>query len=132
MVDQYSASCRYCGQSLDADATFCPRCGKNVSTIGSSTVSTSQHYQSGVMPNVENYLVWAILATIFCCMPFGVVAIVYAAQVNSALMAGNLELAVSHAENARKWCWVSFWVQMGAVLLYGLFFVVGSCATYMY
>ncbi|MGB4290272.1 MAG: CD225/dispanin family protein, partial [Dethiobacteria bacterium] len=26
--------------------------------------------------NFDDYLVWAILATIFCCLPFGIVAIV--------------------------------------------------------
>ena len=43
--------------------------------------------------NIPNYLVQAILVTIFCCLPFGIVAIVFAAQVNSALAAGNYEAA---------------------------------------
>ena len=29
-----------------------------------------------------NNLVWAILSTLFCCLPLGIVSIVYAAQVN--------------------------------------------------
>src|SRR5438128_1439779 len=33
--------------------------------------------------HVPNYLVQSILCTLFCCLPFGIVAIVYAAQVNS-------------------------------------------------
>ncbi|NER07984.1 MAG: CD225/dispanin family protein [Okeania sp. SIO3C4] len=35
--------------------------------------------------NVPSYLTQAILITVFCCLPFGIVAIVYAAQVNSRL-----------------------------------------------
>ncbi|HOL16709.1 MAG TPA: CD225/dispanin family protein [Bacillota bacterium] len=128
MVDYY-ASCPYCGKTLDAGATFCSRCGKNIASAGSTSVTTSQHYQAaGTPPDVENYLVWAILATIFCCLPFGVVAIVYAAQANSALMAGNYELAVKNAENARKWCWVAFWVGLAAGLIYVLLVFVSTCA----
>jgi hypothetical protein len=29
--------------------------------------------------NIPNHLVWAILATLFCCLPLGIVSIVYAA-----------------------------------------------------
>ena len=70
------------------------------------------------MPAVNNYLVWAILTTICCCMPFGVVAIVYAAQVNSALTLGNHEAAVSFSEAARRWCWVAFGVDLVGALIY--------------
>ena len=41
-------------------------------------------------PYVPNHLVWAIAVTIFCCLPAGMVAIVYAAQVNGMLDAGDL------------------------------------------
>ena len=30
----------------------------------------------------ESYLVWAILSTVCCCLPFGVVSIVYASKVD--------------------------------------------------
>ena len=30
-----------------------------------------------------NHLVWAILSTLFCCLPLGIASIVFAAQVNS-------------------------------------------------
>ena len=36
-----------------------------------------------------NYLVWAILTTIFCCLPFGIVSIVFAAQVNGKYAGGD-------------------------------------------
>ena len=31
---------------------------------------------------VPNHLVWAILATLFCCLPTGIVSIIHAAKVN--------------------------------------------------
>ncbi len=67
---------------------------------------TYQYTEKGMHyhPPVENYLVWAILVTICCCLPFGIVAIVYAAQVNGYFQAGNYEAAVNASNNARTWC----------------------------
>ena len=48
-------------------------------------------------------MVWAILATIFCCIPFGIVSIVYAAQVNGKLAGGDYHGARSASDNARTW-----------------------------
>jgi hypothetical protein len=51
---------------------------------------------------VPNYLVPAILATIFCCLPLGVVAIIFAAQVNSKLAAGDYAGAVEASRKAKQ------------------------------
>jgi Interferon-induced transmembrane protein/Protein of unknown function (DUF2510) len=51
----------------------------------------------------DNNLVWAILATVLCCMPFGVVAIVYAARVDSLWMTGDRAGAIAAAESSKKW-----------------------------
>lgn len=55
-----------------------------------------------------NYLVFAILVTIFCCLPFGIVAIVFAAQVNSKAAAGDYAGALDASKKAKTWCWVAF------------------------
>ena len=60
--------------------------------------------ESFVPSDVPNHLVWAILSTIFCCQPFGIVAIVYAAQVNSHMAAGNFDAAEQASSTAQKWC----------------------------
>jgi hypothetical protein len=57
---------------------------------------------------VPSYLTQAILLTLFCCWPFGIVAIVYAARVNAKLEVGDFEGAVIASDNAKKWCWISF------------------------
>jgi len=57
---------------------------------------------------VPNYLVFAILTTVFCCLPTGIPAIVYAAQVNSKLQVGDLAGAQAASSNAKMWCWISF------------------------
>lgn len=69
----------------------------------------NQNANSGV-PNIENHLVLAILTTLFCCLPFGIVSIVYAVQVNSALAARNHELAKINSEKAKYWGMMSLWI----------------------
>jgi len=59
-------------------------------------------------PNVPTYLVPAILSTIFCCIPFGIVAIVFAAQVGSKLHAGDVAGAQRASAKARIWFWAAF------------------------
>ncbi len=75
-------------------------------------------YGSAVPGEVPNYLVQAILCTVFCCLPFGIVAIVFAAQVNSKLSAGDYYGAVSCSRSARTWCWISFWLGVVPIILW--------------
>ena len=51
----------------------------------------------------QNYLVWSILTTIFCCLPLGVVSIVFATQVNSKFIAGDLAGAQESSAKAKRW-----------------------------
>lgn len=78
--------------------------------------------------HVPNYLVQAILCTCFCCLPFGVVAIVFAAQVNGKLAAGDYAGAVSYSDSARTWCWVSFWLGIIPIMLWFLMVCAGGLA----
>jgi len=68
--------------------------------------------------NIDDYLVWAILATIFCCLPFGIVAIVYAAQAKGHLSSGDLEAAEETSSKARKWCLAATLTGLGVGLIY--------------
>ncbi len=55
-----------------------------------------------------NYLVFAILTTIFCCQILGIVSIIFAAQVNSKWTAGDFEGALNASKNAKLWVWITF------------------------
>lgn len=72
--------------------------------IGSQT---KVNVLSSMPTKPDNYLVWSILVTLFCCLPFGVVAIVKSCAVDSAFNAGNSELAQMESAAAKKWCWIS-------------------------
>ena len=74
----------------------------------------------------KNYLVESILATIFCCLPLGIVAIINASKVNSAFDSGNIAEAQKASENAKKWMKYAIIAGVvGTVLYIILVFVVG-------
>ena len=75
-------------------------------------------------PYIPNNLVWAILSTLLCCLPLGIVSIVYAAQVNGKLAAGDVAGAQESADKAKKWAMWSAIAWLILVVLYVLFFVV--------
>jgi hypothetical protein len=75
---------------------------------------------------VQNYLVFAILATILCCLPAGIPAIVYAAQVNGKLQAGDIAGAQEASKNARMWCFISAALGLGVGLIWGLLAFLGA------
>ncbi len=52
-------------------------------------------------------LVWGILTTLFCCLPFGIVSIVKATQVDTYWAMGNYDEAYAAASSARKWALIS-------------------------
>lgn len=78
------------------------------------------------------YLVLAIISTVCCCLPFGIVSIVYAAKINSATSAGNNEEAQKAAKTARIWLIVSFVSGILISVLYGLVYTAFIGAGYYY
>ncbi len=74
-------------------------------------------------PMPPNYLVWAILTTIFCCLPAGIVSIVYAAQVSGKYHSGDVAGAVASSENAKKWAIISAVVAVALGVVYLVFAV---------
>lgn len=77
----------------------------------------------------SNYLVPAILVTLFCCLPGGVVAIIYATQVNSKVAAGDLAGAEAASKSAKMWVMISAGVGVALILIYiVVMFVFGGLA----
>ena len=65
----------------------------------------------------DNKLVWSILVTLFCCLPFGIVAIIKSAEVNSKWTAGDVAGANQSAADAGKWIKWSVIVSIIAAVL---------------
>lgn len=82
----------------------------------------------------KNWLAESILVTLFCCLPFGIVGIVNAANVNSRFDAGDLVGSEKASQEAAKWTKVGFWVGLGinalAIIVWALmmFVFVGAAA----
>ena len=68
--------------------------------------------------NYVPYLVLSIISTVCCCLPFGIVGIVFSVKINSALNAGNYEEAAQNAKMAKIWTIVSFVVGLVVGILY--------------
>ena len=111
--------CPTCGSNNDEGARFCKACGG----------SFSSEPASGPPPHLPNHLVWAILVTIFCCLPFGIVSIVYAAQVNGKLAAGDVDGARLASQNAKTWAWVAFGIGIASSVAGTLFWLLFGVAT---
>lgn len=99
--------CKYCGENIPDHASVCPRCGNSVGSF--STRCDSQEVKK---PSA--HLALSILVTIFCCLPFGIVGIVYASKVDSNWMAGYYDLARQNSLKARNWSVTG--IVIGAVL----------------
>ena len=65
----------------------------------------------------KTWLVESILVTLFCCMPFGIVGIVYAAMVESRFYAGQYDAALQASQTAGKWTKIGFWVGLACIVL---------------
>lgn len=80
----------------------------------------------GAPPNVPNYLIWSILSTLFCCLPAGIVAIVYATQVDGKLRSGDYDGAVQASKNAKTWAFVSAGLGIVVFIIYFILLIVGA------
>ena len=84
---------------------------------------------SGVPPVKPNSnLVPAILVTLFCCLPFGIAAIIFASQVDGKYAAGDYAGAEASAAKAKKWMWWAFGVGLVGTLLYVAMVAVGAAS----
>lgn len=69
-----------------------------------------------VMP--KTWLVESILVTIFCCLPFGIVGIVYAAKVENFFMRKEYEMAQMYSKRAKNWTLWGFGIGLFGIMLY--------------
>ncbi|MBQ5369986.1 MAG: CD225/dispanin family protein [Bacteroidaceae bacterium] len=79
-------------------------------------------------PCPDNYLVWSILSTVFCCWPIGIVAIIKSAKVNNLWTQGYYEQAQNTANEAKKWCIVSAVSAIAFMIIYFVFVVALGAA----
>ncbi len=120
--------CTSCGHQNRSDAHFCQNCGRELQPRETAGGGYQAPGVRAPRPNIPNHLVWAILVTIFCCQPTGIVSIVFAAQVNGKIDAGDYEGARRTSNSAKTWAIVSMAIWPVIVAGYLLLFIAGMAS----
>lgn len=127
--------CTQCGQAIEGDIKFCTNCGAPVPPAEDPQPQQAYNPQPNPQPQYQqpvqqqpigtkpkSYLVLSILATLLCCLPFGIPAIVFAAKVDSNWNAGRYQEAQDASRKAKTWMLVS--VILGALILISYFALI--------
>ena len=122
-------NCPHCGTSNFDNASICANCGRSLAEAPAPPRTDSYtpppppprpSYSPGGPPPgapIPNYLVQSILVTLCCCLPLGVVAIIFSAQVNSKLAAGDYAGAQEASRKAKMFVWIAFGLGLVAILI---------------
>jgi hypothetical protein len=128
--------CPYCDMVNKPERTICKFCGAPLDYIEEVEEwieddpedfpeEAPNRFPEEAPHEVPDYLAYAILVTIFCCMPVGIVAIVYAARAKVFSNRGEYARALRESELAKASCWVGF---ITATILLFCFVLVPFCA----
>jgi len=79
-------------------------------------METSTNQPIGNPP--DNNLVWAILCTVLCCLPLGIVSIIKATKVSELWARGDAAGAQKAADDAKKW---AIWGAVASVIVWGIY-----------
>ena len=144
--------CTQCGQQLPENSRFCTNCGTPIPeepqpqqeytqpepqqayTQPQPQTNPQPEPQPSVNPQPTgpkptSYLVLAILSTIFCCLPFGIVSIVMASKVDSLWNAGRYMESQDASRKARNWAIAAILTSVVIAILYFVFILlVGASA----
>ena len=80
------------------------------------------------MQKPDNWLVWAILSTVLCCLPLGIVAIIKACKVDTLWAEGKHEEAIAAAKEAKTWTLAGVGITVGFFVLYILIVCIAAVA----
>lgn len=72
------------------------------------------------------YLAWAIIVTILCCIPFGILSIIYASKVESQWNRGDFDGARKSSRQAKTWIWVGVGSAFAVYVLYIGFLILSE------
>ncbi len=98
----------------------CPHCGEKTTAVPCMTDESESgpDDNSADLENIKTYMLPALAVTLFCCLPFGIVALVFAAQTNAYREEKNVEAARRYSNLAQTWVGNS--IIFGMLLLFFL------------
>lgn len=127
-------NCPNCGTSNLDDAAVCVNCGRSLSAPPSYTPPPPppSSFTGGPAPapagagaGIPNYLWQSIVVTLCCCIPLGIVSIIFAAQVNSKLAQGDIAGARDASQKAKMFALIGFGVGILSWIIWAVFFGAG-------
>lgn len=127
-------NCPHCGTSNFDNASICANCGRPLAAVppppptntympppppspGTGYGSAAGYGAPVPGPRVPNYLLFAVFTTFCCCMPLGIVAIIFGAQVNSKLAVGDYAGATEASRKAKLFCWIAVALGLGGFII---------------
>ena len=121
-------NCPNCGTSNLDNATVCVNCGRSLS-MGAYTPPPPPPSEFSARPSqppynapqIPNYLWQSIVVTLCCCLPLGIVSIIFAAQVNSKLAQGDIAGAQDASQKAKMFALIGFGVGIVVIILSMIF-----------
>ena len=75
---------------------------------------------SGTHDKVPNYLILAIISAL-CCLPLGIVSIIFAAQVNGKVASGDLAGAMNASKKAKMFSYIAIGLGVAGWVCYFIF-----------
>lgn len=120
-------NCPNCGTSNLENASICVNCGRPMAGGGTYTPPPPPPPPRFDAPSltpaqqIPNYLWQSIVVTLCCCLPLGIVAIVFAAQVNDKLRRGDVQGAMQASKQAKLFCMIAAGLGLVVILIYAIF-----------
>lgn len=136
--------CPKCGNEAGDYTRICPSCGELLEP-GTDILHADQQnynnnlsgnnnyngnvYQNNPIPQIPDYKTQSILLIVFssvlCCftcisivaLPFAIIALVTSNKIKTHLAVGNIDFALEDSKKTKMWCWVSFGILIGALVL---------------
>lgn len=71
-------------------------------------------------PMPPSYLILAVLSTVFCCLPLGIVAIIYSSKVNGLYYSGDIEGSRRASRRAQIWIIAAFSVGITLGIIFNI------------
>ena len=118
--------CQRCGSEIPNGLSICQQCGTPVQQPAPQPVNYQQpvpqpvnyqqpvpqpvNYQQPVqqLVNIKSHMADSIITMILCCLPFGIIGLVYACKVNAALKNNDVAAAQHASKMANMWNWIGF------------------------